>query len=93
MELLQPDLGQRMAVQAGAMTPITYFEHGKMKRVDFGPVYNGVWSKDGRIFLTEHEFFSTPILQDPISPHTNIDDLKERLGLLRRPILREFGKS
>ncbi len=80
------DIGQRIGVQAGAMTPLTYFEHGKLKRIDFGPVYVGDRCKNGRIFMSEHEFFNKPILQRPISKDTDINRLKEKLNLLRAPM-------
>lgn len=83
VEKWQPDVGQRSGTQAGAMTPITYFEHGKLKRVDFGPVYTRELYKDGRIFMSEHQFFNKPILREPIDKDTNVKHLKERLKVLR----------
>jgi len=85
-EKWDPDLGQRIGSQAGAMTPLTYFEHGKLKRVDFGPMYVGMRSKNGRIFMSEHMFFPKPLLKEPIDKNTNVDYLKRRLGLLRAPV-------
>lgn len=82
MEKGDPELGQRVGTQAGAMTPLTYFEFGKLKRVDFGPVYVGIRYKDGRIFMSEHQFFNQPILEHPISKDTDINNLKSRLKLL-----------
>lgn len=84
-EKWDPELRQRVAAQAGAMTPLTYFEHGKLKRVDFGPIYVGVRYRDGRIFMSEHQFFHKPILKEPINKDTDINQLKERLRLLRSP--------
>lgn len=86
-----PDLGQREAIQVGAFTPFTYYEQGQLKRVDFGPIYSNIryqekdllGRRQARIFMTEHMFFSEPILTEPISKNTNIDQLKESLGLLR----------
>jgi len=80
-----PELGQREAVQAGAMCISTDFERGKLKDLDFGPVYSRVLHKEGRIFMSEHEFFSDAILKRPRSIHIKINDLKDRLGLLRSP--------
>ncbi len=86
VEKWSPDLGQRVVTQAGAMTPFTEFENGKMKRIDFGPVYVGIRYKDEKIFCVEHEFFSEHILKQPISKNTDIDELKKRLGVLLSPI-------
>lgn len=79
------DIGQREATQVGAMCVWTEFENGKLKRIDFGPVYSRIRHKSGRIFMSEHQFFSTPILKKPYSVHIDVDQLKNRLGLLRSP--------
>ncbi len=79
------NLGQREANQAGAMCVWTEFENGKLKRIDFGPVYSRVQYKDGRIFMSEHQFFNNPIMKKPFSVHTDVNQLKNRLGLLRSP--------
>lgn len=86
VEKWEPDLGQRVASQVGAMTPLTYFEHGKLKRVDFGPTYVGVRSKSGRIFMSEHMFFSEPLLREPLDKDTDVNTFKKRLNLLRAPV-------
>lgn len=80
-----PELGQREANQAGAMCVWTEFENGKLKRIDFGPIYSRVLYKEGKIFMSEHQFFSTPILKKPLSVHVDVNQLKDGLGLLRSP--------
>lgn len=81
-----PGIGERVATQAGTMVIGTDFEHGKMKTVDFGPVYVGVRARKERIFMDEHQFFPEPILKEPISKNTDINRLKDELKLLRCPI-------
>lgn len=85
MEKWNPELGERVATQVGAMTPLTYFEHGKLKRVDFGPTYVGTRAKNGRIFMVEHMFFPKPFLTEPLDRNTDIRMLKEKLNLLQAP--------
>lgn len=87
MEKWEPGLGDRVAGQAGAMVPFTQFERGKLKRVDFGPMYIGLRHKNRKIFMIEHEFFNKPILKRPISKNTDINVLKDKLKLLRIPYL------
>jgi hypothetical protein len=83
VERWDPNIGSRVATQVGAMLIQTDFESSKMKRVDFGPVYITTRSKNGRIFYVRTEFFNKPILRKPISKKTNVDDIKDRLGILR----------
>ena len=79
-------MGQREGNQVGAMCPWTDFENGKLKTIDFGPGYSAVRYKDGRIFMSEHQFFSTPIIKEPIDKNTDVNTLKDKLKLLRSPI-------
>lgn len=85
-EQWHPELGQRHAVQAGALTPITYHERGILKKVDFGPVLSVTRHHKGRAFMHRHMFYNEPLLQHPISKHTDVNQLKEKLGLLRSPV-------
>lgn len=85
LEKWSPEFGQRVATQVGAMCPWTDFEHGKLKTVDFGPIYSRILSKDGKIFMSEHEFLSQRIIKEPIKKETDIDTLKSQLKLLRSP--------
>lgn len=78
-----PKLGQCVAVQAGAMTPMTYFEHGKLKRVDFGPVFAQTFHRNGRIFRTMHQFFNEPILKKPRDKNMDIGVLKRELKIFQ----------
>jgi len=82
-ESWQPDMGQRIVVQVGTMVLHTGYELGKMKLIDFGPIYLRVRSQDGRIIMTESGAFPDPILKGPIPKGTNPEDLKKKLGLLR----------
>ena len=61
----------------------TDFERGKLKRLDFGPVFVGIRHKQGRVFRVEHIFFNDPILKKPIPRSTDIESLKDRLKLCR----------
>ena len=92
VEKWHPTIGQRIATQAGTMVIYTDFEHSKMKIVDFGAVFVKVrylpanTERNARIFYSEHEFFSEPILKTPYSKDTNINELKRELKLLKSPI-------
>jgi hypothetical protein len=80
-----PELGQREGNQVGAMCVWTEFENGKLKRIDFGPIYSRILHKEGKIFMSEHQFFSNPILKKRYSVHIDVNQLKNHLGLLRSP--------
>jgi len=52
------DLGQRVAVQIGALVWKTSFEHSKLKRLDVGVGYLRILSdEEGRILMSETAFF------------------------------------
>jgi hypothetical protein len=86
VEKWHPELGQRVAAQAGAMTPTTQFENTKLKRIDFGPMIEIVRAQNGRIFYAQHAFFNKPLIKKPISKDTDFRKLKKDLGLLASPI-------
>lgn len=96
VEKWDPKIRQRIVTQAGAMTPVTFFEAGLVKRLDFGPVYVGVrWKeeldknngkKEARIFMSEHQFFNKPLTTEPLDKNTNINELKKKLKLLSSPV-------
>ena len=83
VEKYHADLGERVATQVGTMVIDTDFERGKLKRLDFGPVFVGIRHKQGRVFRVEHIFFNDPILKKPIPRSTDIESLKDRLKLCR----------
>lgn len=86
MEKWDPEVGQRVANQLGTLIIASDFENGKMKTVDFGAVYSGIRSKDGRIMMSEVIFYNKAILKEPISKHTDIRELRKRLGVLQSPL-------
>ena len=58
VEQWEADLGQRVAMQVGALVWKTSFEHSKLKRLDVGVGYLRILSnEDGRIVMTETGFF------------------------------------
>lgn len=79
----RPDLGQCVAVQAPTQVIYTPFEGSKMKKLDFGPIFNRVLSHNGRIYMDETIYFNKPILEAPLQKWIDVDNLKESLGLLR----------
>lgn len=79
----RPDLGQCVAVQAPTQVIYTPFEGSKMKKLDFGPVFNRVLSHNGRIYMDETAYFGKPLLEAPLPKWTDVDQLKNSLGLLR----------
>ena len=72
-----------MAAQAGTLVIYTRFEHHKLKIVDFGVVYLKVFSKDGRIVVTESAFYGKPYLAEARVKWTDIVELKRALGVMR----------
>jgi hypothetical protein len=78
----EPEVGQRLIIQAGAMVLWTQFENGLLKRVDFGPVLAKTGSKDGRIITSEVRFFSKPRIKKPYPQTTDPNQLKSDLKLL-----------
>jgi len=79
----RPDLGQCVAVQAATQVIYTPFEGSKMKKLDFGPIFLRVLSKDGRIYMDETAYFNKPMLKKPLLKWIDVDKLKDSLGLLR----------
>ena len=79
----RPDLGQCVAIQAPTQVIYTPFEGSKMKKLDFGPVFLRTLSNGGRIYMDETAYFNRPILESPYPKWTDVDKLKESLGLLR----------
>jgi len=79
----RPDLGQCVAVQAATQVIYTPFEGSKMKKLDFGPIFLRVLSKDGRIYMDETAYFNKPMLKEPFKKSIDVDQLKDSLGLLR----------
>ncbi|RLC35300.1 MAG: hypothetical protein DRZ76_00445 [Candidatus Nealsonbacteria bacterium] len=79
------DRGQCVAVQIGTLVIYTRFEERKTKRIDFGPVFLRVLSKNQRIIMTESAYFNKPRLKKPLSKWTNLDQLKKNLGILDAP--------
>lgn len=76
-------LGQCVTVQAGTMAIYTRFEVRHMKfQNDFGPITLRALSHEGRILMTEVGYHNEPLLEDAISKHTDIRDLKKKLKLL-----------
>lgn len=78
----RPDLGQCVAAQAATQVIYTPFEGGKLKKLDFGPIFLRILSHDKRIYMTESAYFNKPILQQPIPKWTDVDQLKKSLNLL-----------
>lgn len=79
----RPDLGQCVAAQAATQVIYTPFEGGKMKKLDFGPIFLRVLSHDKRIYMTESAYFNKRMLKKPFLKWTDVDKLKDSLGLLR----------
>lgn len=79
----RPDLGQCVAIQAPTQVIYTPFEGSKMKKLDFGPIFNRVLSHNGRIYMDETAYFGKPILKEPFPKWIDVDKLKDSLGLLR----------
>ena len=77
------DLGQCVAIQAPTQVIYTPFEGSKMKKLDFGPVFLRTLSNNGRIYMDETAYFNKPMLERPYLKWTDVDKLKESLGLLR----------
>lgn len=85
-EKWEPDLGQRVNVEAGTFVIFTTFERQKgNKKVAFGPVYLRVGSRNQRIIMTESSYDNTPILQKPRPKWTDWQKLKDELGVYRSP--------
>lgn len=78
----RPDLGQCVAAQAATEVIYTAFEGGKLKKLDFGPIFLRILSHDKRIYMTESAYFNKPVLQQPIPKWTDVDQLKKSLNLL-----------
>lgn len=79
----RPDLGQCVAVQAATQVIYTPFEGTKMKKLDFGPIFLRVLSHDKRIYMDETAYFNKIMLKKPFLKWTDVDQLKNSLGLLR----------
>ena len=79
----RPDLGQCVAIQAPTQVIYTPFEGSKMKKLDFGPVFLRTLSSNGRIYMDETAYFNEPMLKKPYLKWTDVDKLKDSLGLLR----------
>ena len=79
----QPDIGQRVAAQAGTLVIYTHFEHHKLKVVDFGVVYLRTCSRNERIIVTESAFYGKSHLSKPRVKWTNIAELKNELGIIK----------
>lgn len=79
----RPDLGQCVAIQAPTQVIYTPFEGSKMKKLDFGPIFNRILSHNGRIYMDETIYFNKPLLKEPLPKWIDVDKLKESLGLLR----------
>lgn len=79
----RPDLGQCVAAQAATQVIYTPFEGSKMKKLDFGPIFLRVLSHDKRIYMDETAYFNKRILKKPYLKWTDVDKLKDSLGLLR----------
>lgn len=86
VEKWEPEAGQRLIIQAGAMVLWTQFENGLLKIVDFGPVLARTWSNNKRIVGTEVRFFSKSRIKAPYPRTTDPDRLKYELKLLRAPV-------
>lgn len=84
-DVWEPQLGQRVDVEAPTFVIFTDFENHKNKKVGFGPVCLRVLSRDKRIFMTESAFYNTPILQAPRPKWTNWQELKKELGVYLAP--------
>ena len=79
----RPDLGQCVAAQAATQVIYTPFEGGKMKKLDFGPIFLRILSHDKRIYMDESAYFNKRILKKPYLKWIDVDNLKDSLGLLR----------
>lgn len=77
-----PERGQCVAVQAGTLLIYSRFEKRKTKRVDFGAIFLRAISKSQRIIMTESAYFNQSFLKEPLVKWTNLDQLKQKLGVL-----------
>lgn len=84
-DLWEPQLGQRVDVEAATFVIFTDFENKKNKKTGFGPGYLRVLSRDGRIFMTESMFDHRPMLKAPRPKWTNWQELKKELGVYLAP--------
>lgn len=84
-ERWEPDIGQRVNVEAGTLVIFTNFEKSKGKDVSFGPVYLRVLSRNKRIVMSESAYYNVPLLQQPYPKWTDWQKLKSDLGVYRAP--------
>uniref|UniRef100_A0A831YZ57 Uncharacterized protein n=1 Tax=candidate division WWE3 bacterium TaxID=2053526 RepID=A0A831YZ57_UNCKA len=58
------NFGQRVAQQVGSIVWKTEFEHGRLKTLDVGVGHLRIFSREGRILITESAFFSEGTSQE-----------------------------
>lgn len=75
-----PELGQRIGIQCGTLKHSSEFEDNLNKVVDFGVVCARVWSRDGRIVITQ-SMFNGDRQGKKFSNDELLDEIEKKLGV------------
>ncbi len=81
IERYDPEVGQRVAVQVGAIEHKTKFEAGKGKKLDTGVALLRVRSRNQRIVMSEQIFHMAPPKETEYNNEGILTDLEKKMGI------------